>query len=242
MLSESDQHALQGWVRRIGLGSTVSEVVPLTGGSQNIVVRLLVDGRPMVLRRPPEHPRPTSDNTMRREIAVLTTLKGTTVPHPAFIAGCEDPRRARRGVLPDGGRRRIQPRHRGRRRLRAQSRDAPPGGLSYAASLAQLGRCPGRAAPRRIKRPGSFLARQVPQFMRLLESYRHDNYAPESFPPMHALADWLRAAGPRRRTRNHARRRTPEQRVAAPRHPELAAFIDWEMYAVGIRCWTWAGC
>jgi len=72
------------------LGTTVTGVEPLTGGTQNVVVRLQVDGRPMVLRRPPVHPRPTSDKTMLREIAALRTLAGTPVPHPGFIAGCDD--------------------------------------------------------------------------------------------------------------------------------------------------------
>jgi aminoglycoside phosphotransferase (APT) family kinase protein len=89
-LTDADQAALQRWVRAQGLGMTVSDVAPLTGGTQNIVVRLRVDGRPMVLRRPPLHPRPTSDKTMLREIAVLRTLSGTPVPHPGFIAGCDD--------------------------------------------------------------------------------------------------------------------------------------------------------
>ena len=89
-LSDDDQIALQRWVRAQGLGSTVTDVEPLTGGTQNIVVRLHVDGRPMVLRRPPLHPRPTSDKTMLREIAALRTLAGTSVPHPGFIAGCDD--------------------------------------------------------------------------------------------------------------------------------------------------------
>ncbi|MDT5401371.1 MAG: hypothetical protein QOK33_4602, partial [Mycobacterium sp.] len=89
-LTDPDQAALQRWVRAEGLGSMVTDVEPLTGGSQNIVVRLHVDDRPMVLRRPPQHPRPTSDKTMLREIAVLRTLAGTSVPHPGFIAGCED--------------------------------------------------------------------------------------------------------------------------------------------------------
>jgi len=89
-LNETDQESLRRWVRRNGIGSTVTDVEPLAGGSQNIVVRLRVDGRPVVLRRPPAHPRPTSDNTMRREIAVLRTLAGTSVPHPGFIAGCEE--------------------------------------------------------------------------------------------------------------------------------------------------------
>ena len=89
-LSDADQAALQRWVREQGLGSTVTDVEPLTGGTQNIVVRVHVDGRPMVLRRPPLHPRPTSDKTMLREIAVLRTLAGTPVPHPGFIADCDD--------------------------------------------------------------------------------------------------------------------------------------------------------
>jgi aminoglycoside phosphotransferase (APT) family kinase protein len=89
-LSEADQAALQTWVRQQGLGADVTDVEPLTGGTQNIVVRVHIDGRPMVLRRPPLHPRPTSDKTMLREIAALRTLAGTDVPHPGFIAGCED--------------------------------------------------------------------------------------------------------------------------------------------------------
>ena len=89
-LSDDDQAALQRWVSEQGLGSTVTGVEPLAGGTQNIVVRLRVDGHAMVLRRPPVHPRPTSDKTMLREIAALRTLAGTPVPHPGFIAGCDD--------------------------------------------------------------------------------------------------------------------------------------------------------
>ena len=191
-LSASDIDALQTWIRTIGLGSTVDDVAPLTGGSQNIVVALSVDGRPMVLRRPPEHPRPTSDDTMRREIAVLRTLAGSAVPHPELIAGCDD-----LDVLGvvfylmeciDG----FNP---GTDVDDAYVRDARMRhdvGLSYVASLAQLGQVPWQgSALGELKRPGSFVARQVPQFMRLLESYRHDNYAPESFPSVTGLAEWL---------------------------------------------------
>lgn len=234
-LSESDQQALQAWVRRIGLGSTVSDAAPLTGGSQNIVVRLLVDDRPMVLRRPPEHPRPTSDNTMRREIAVLTTLKGTTVPHPELIAGCEDLdvlgvvfylMEAVDGFNPgtevdDAYVRSPEMRHRV--------------GLSYAASLARLGDVPWQGSPlAEIKRPGSFLQRQVPQFMRLLESYRHENYAPESFPSVHTLADWLDGHRPPDTEPGIMHGDAHLNNVLLRRDvPELAAFIDWEMCTVG---------
>src|SRR6185437_6764724 len=89
-LSDDDQAAVQRWVADQRLGSQITDVAPLTGGTQNIVVRLRLDGRPMVLRRPPLHPRPTSNKTMLREIAALRTLAGTPVPHPGFIAACDD--------------------------------------------------------------------------------------------------------------------------------------------------------
>ena len=82
--------ALRDWVRAQGIGSDVTDVVPLVGGSQNVVVRLKIDGRSLVLRRPPPHPRPNSNRTMQREIAVLRTLAGGAVPHPAIVASCED--------------------------------------------------------------------------------------------------------------------------------------------------------
>lgn len=234
-LTESDTAALQEWVRRTGIGSDVSDVEPLTGGSQNIVVRVRVDGRPMVLRRPPPHPRPTSDNTMRREIAVLHTLKGTDVPHPELIAGCEDLdvlgvvfylMEAIDGFNPgtetdEAYVRNPDLRHRV--------------GLSYAASLARLGRVPWEGSPlAAIKRPGSFLARQVPQFMRLLESYRHERYCPESFPSVHVLAEWLEAQRPEDSEPGIMHGDCHLNNVLLRRDvPELAAFIDWEMCTVG---------
>ena len=234
-LDEADRDALERWIRRIGIGSTVSDVEPLTGGSQNIVVRLTVDGAPMVLRRPPEHPRPTSDNTMRREIAVLQTLAGTTVPHPGLIAGCDDLDVL--GVVfylmqaVDG----FNP---GNETDEAYVRD--PGmrhdvGLSYAAGLARLGSVPWHgSALAEIKRPGSFLARQVPQFMRLLESYRHEHYSPESFPAVGQLAEWLEAQRPPDEEPAIMHGDAHLNTVLLRRDtPALAAFIDWEMCTVG---------
>ncbi len=74
--------ALTAWVRENGIGSRISDVEPLAGGTQNVVVRLRVDDRRLVLRRPPPYPRPNSNRTMQREIAVLETLAGSSVPHP----------------------------------------------------------------------------------------------------------------------------------------------------------------
>ncbi len=233
-LSDDDQIAVAHWVRAQGLGSTVTDVEPLTGGTQNIVVRLRVDGRPMVLRRPPLHPRPTSDKTMLREIAALRTLAGTPVPHPGFIAGCDDLDVL--GVVfylmeeVDG----FNP---GDDMDEAYVRDAGMRhdvGLSYAASLALLGNVEWEGSPlAELKRPGSFLQRQVPQFLRLLESYRHEHYAPESL-AVTDLAEWLQANCPPDGKPGIMHGDPHLSNVLLRRDkPELAAFVDWEMCTVG---------
>ena len=85
-LTDDDVAVLRNWIREQGIGSEVGGITPLAGGTQNIVVGLRVDGRRMVLRRPPAHPRPTSNNTMLREIAVLRTLAGSAVRTPSSSA------------------------------------------------------------------------------------------------------------------------------------------------------------
>jgi aminoglycoside phosphotransferase (APT) family kinase protein len=234
-LTDDDQKALQDWVCETGLGSHVSGVEPLTGGSQNIVVRLRIDGRPMVLRRPPQHPRPTSDRTMLREIAVLTTLAGTPVPHPDFIAGCDDLDVL--GVVfylmeeVDG----FNP---GNEMAQAYVDDPAMRhdvGLAYAASLARLGNVEWEGSPlAAIRRPGSFLARQVPQFLGLLESYRHEAYDPGSLPEVTELATWLEDNRPDDGEPGIMHGDAHLNNVLLRRdRPELAAFIDWEMCTVG---------
>ena len=95
---------------------------------------------------------------MLREIAALRTLAGTPVPHPGFIAGCEDLDVL--GVVfylmeeVDG----FNP---GNEMAEAYVRDPSMRhdvGLSYAASLARLGNVAWEGKPlAEIKRPGSFL-------------------------------------------------------------------------------------
>ena len=171
---------------------------------------------------------------MLREIAALRTLAGTTVPHPGFIAGCED-----LDVLGvvfylmeeiDG----FNP---GSDMSEAYVRDAGMRhdvGLSYAASLAQLGNVAWEGKPlAELKRPGSFLERQVPQFLRLLESYRHDRYDPESL-AVADLAEWLQTNRPPDGEPGIMHGDPHLSNVLLRRdRPELAAFVDWEMCTIG---------
>ena len=81
--------ALVGWMDAKGLGDGAI-IAPrlLPGGTQNILLRFSRAGRDYVLRRPPKHLRANSNETMRREVRVLSALKGTKVPHPEMIAAC----------------------------------------------------------------------------------------------------------------------------------------------------------
>lgn len=86
-----DWAKLTAWMDRRGLGrGEIDRIRPLSGGTQNILVRFSRDGRDFVLRRPPAVLRPNSNETMRREARVLAALAGSAVPHPRLIACCED--------------------------------------------------------------------------------------------------------------------------------------------------------
>jgi aminoglycoside phosphotransferase (APT) family kinase protein len=84
-----DMSRLEHWMDEQGLArGPVERAQILAGGTQNVLVRFSRGGREFVLRRPPLHPRPKSNDTIRREARVLTALAGTHVPHPALIAAC----------------------------------------------------------------------------------------------------------------------------------------------------------
>ena len=86
-----DVEVLRGWMDERGLGAgPLEDLTPLVGGTQNLLLRFVRDGRSYVLRRPPEHKRRNSDETMRRESRVLAALAGSDVPHPALIAAEPD--------------------------------------------------------------------------------------------------------------------------------------------------------
>jgi len=83
---------LQAWIalQDVPGSGPVTAVRQLQGGSQNNIFILERGPDRVVLRRPPTHPRPKSNETMLREAAVLKALKGSAVPHAEFHAVCDD--------------------------------------------------------------------------------------------------------------------------------------------------------
>ena len=235
-LSPEAVAAVQAWVQAAGIGSRIADVQPLSGGTQNIVVGLNLDGRRLVLRRPPAHPRPTSNKTMLREMAVLRTLAGSAVPHPEFVAGCDDLDVL--GVVfylmayVDG----FNPGTEVPETYAADGAVRHRAGLSFAEGLAALSQVPWEGSPlAAIKRPGSFLERQVPQWRAATQAYRQQqSYADDSLPGVDELADWIERTRPPDSAPGIMHGDVHLNNVLLRRdRPELAAFVDWEMCTVG---------
>jgi aminoglycoside phosphotransferase (APT) family kinase protein len=235
-LDDTATAAVSAWLHDQGLGSGVTGVQPLTGGSQNVVVRLQVDGRTLVLRRPPPHPRPNSNRTMQREIAVLRTLAGSDVPHPRIVAACEDldvlgvvfyVMEDVDGFNPGNE---ITPAYVGDPWMRHRV------GLNYAADVARLGQAAWEGSELADwKRPGSFLERQVPQWRSSVTAYRQqDGYDHDSLPGVDDLCDWLEAHQPTDYVAGIVHGDIHLNNTMLRREvPEVAAFVDWEMCTIG---------
>lgn len=91
VLSQADLTALATWMDAHGLGSgPLLSVEPVTGGTQNVMVRFECAGRDYILRRGPRHLRPRSNDVIRREFKILDALATSDVPHADLIAACGD--------------------------------------------------------------------------------------------------------------------------------------------------------
>ena len=77
-----NQHrAVELWMDDQGLGrGQIEAVSPISGGTQNIMLRFERDGRPYILRRGPEHLRPRSNDVIRRECRVLRSPAAPPYP------------------------------------------------------------------------------------------------------------------------------------------------------------------
>ena len=208
----------------------------LGGGTQNILVRFERGGSSFVLRRGPKHLRKTSNAAIGREMRVLAALADTPVPHPKFIAGCNDPT-----VLGDAVFYLMEPIEgfNPTVALPESHRDAEVQhrmGLNAARAVALLGAVDHVAVGLGdIGNPDGFLVRQVPRWLDELEGYKSlDGYAGHELPAVAEVASWL--------SQNCPEEWTPgithgDYHLANLMYrfdgPELAAVVDWEMCTIG---------
>ncbi|MCW2784022.1 MAG: aminoglycoside phosphotransferase [Marmoricola sp.] len=233
-----DLPALGAWMDGQGLPTgSFDEVAVLTGGTQNLLVRFNRGGHTYVLRRPPRHLRPRSNDNLRREARILTALTGREVRSPALIAACDDESvmggsafflmESIDGFNPSNG---LPALHAGDAATRHRM------GLSAVEALAALGAVdPEAVGLADFGQPDGFLERQVPRWLGELESYAAlDGYPATGLPGVHDLADWLTARLP---TTYRPGILHGDFHVANllfdTEGPELAAILDWEMATIG---------
>ena len=229
---------LAGWMDSQGLGhGPIESPRALGGGTQNILLFFQRAGRPYVLRRPPPHPRPASNDTIRREIRVLGAIAASGVPHPALIAGCGDETVLGTAfylmepvdgfnatvAMPD---------------LHASSAEIRHAmGLSLIDGIAALGRVDHVAVGLAdFGKPEGFLQRQPARWLAQLESYRASPgwAGPGALPGVDRVAAWLARHTPARFTPGILHGDFHLANVMF-RHdgPQLAALVDWELATIG---------
>ena len=232
-----DIDVLRGWMDDRGLGSgPLDDLTPLAGGTQNLLLRFVRDGRTYVLRRPPEHKRKNSDETMRRESRVLAALTGSDVPHPGLIAAEPDIdvigaafylMEPVDGFTPTTG---LPPFHSGDPGVRRAM------GFSLADAAAALGRVDHEAVGLGdFGKPEGYLERQVPRWRAQLDSYADlgGEWTPE-IPHLDEVGDWLDANRPGSFTAGVIHGDYHLGNVMY-RHdsPDIAAVVDWELATIG---------
>ena len=223
-----DQHLASG---------PIEGVVPLTGGTQNILVRFRREGREFVLRRPPAHPHLDGSKTMQREARVLAALAGSAVPHPRLIARCDDP-----GVLgagfylmepvdgftPVGT---LPPKFAASAALRQQMGWAM---IDAIVELADID--PVSVGLADFGKLDNYLKRQVVRWRGQLDSYRAYAGWPglAGLPGVEAVDAWLEANLPREFKPGivHGDFNLGNVMFHHDR-PEIAALIDWELSTLG---------
>jgi aminoglycoside phosphotransferase (APT) family kinase protein len=233
-----DFDALARWMDEQGIGKgRVEAVTPLTGGSQNVIVRFTRGPKDYVLRRPPAHPSADGNETMRREARVLGALGGSAVPHPRLIGACGDETvlgaafylmEPVEGFNPGVG---LPTIHAGDPAIRHRM------GLVMVDAIASLGSIDYRAVGLDgFGNPDGFLDRQVSRWKRQLDGYaRHEGWpGAQGLPEIERLATWLAAEQPTSFTPGILHGDFHLKNVLFRNDgPEIAAVIDWELATIG---------
>ncbi|MAO80958.1 MAG: phosphotransferase family protein [Nocardioides sp.] len=221
----------------IAADTPLSDVRPIGGGTQNVMIRFRRGPEEFVFRRGPEHVRATTNDALLREMRILRGLSHTSVPHPRLLAASSDP-----GVLGDSVFYLMAPvdgfnavnelptSHRESATVRREM------GLRQVDALRTLHEVvPEDIGLGDLGRPYGFHERQVPRWMRELESYNAlPGYEGHAIPGLDEVARWLSDRLPRswRPGLMHGDFHLSNV-MFEPAGPEVAAIVDWEMCTVG---------
>ena len=238
MIEGVDLAALRVWMDGQGIGTgPIVDAHPLSGGTQNILLRFTRGEEVYVLRRPPFNLRANSNEAMRREARVLAGLAGKGVPHPRLIAACPDEAvigaafylmEPVDGFNPVAG---LPPLHAGDPVIRHRI------GLSMVEAIAALGAIDYRAAGLEgFGKTDNYLERQVGRWRAQLASYADlpGWPGPDAIPGVDTVGRWLDRHRPSdfRPGIIHGDFHLANVMVR-PDGGDLAAVVDWELSTIG---------
>ena len=234
--------ALLDWldVHRPELGAGPLEYQPLKGGSSMSILKLTRGAGAAVLRMPSIPPRADSTKAITREARLLTALNGSIVPHAERYGFCEDESilgapfilmafvdgwlNWGEGRTPPPPWDKPGPHHRD---------------LAFAMidAIATLRTVDYQAAGLTdFGKPEGFLTRQVPRYLKQIESYKvTENHPGREIPGMDYVASWLQANTPEMSaaTLIHGDTGFPNLLFARDLPARVAALIDWEVATIG---------
>lgn len=227
---------LAAWLReRIGPGE-ITDPDFLTGGTQNVLLGFTWNDERLIYRGPPVNKRKNSDQIMLREARVLAALGGSRVPHPEFIAACDDLEVLgnaffiMREVTGFNGVSGVPEHVAGDREWQHAM------GLAHARAIAELGNVDHLAAGLEgFGKPDGWLARQPGRWVGQLESYREFEAWPGlDHPGVEAIPAWLTERMPAARNAGIIHGDCHPGNVLFTRdRPGVAAIVDWELCTLG---------
>lgn len=227
-----DLTGLLRWMDDIGLGEgDITDVEPVGGGTQNILVTFRRSDRVFVLRRPPLNAPSAGDRTIAREAQVLRALSGTDTPHPRLAAVCDD-----RSVI--GAAFYLTDWVDGYCPVRELSPQADSTSVSFAIvdALAALGRVDPRPLMNEgFGRPHGWLERQADRWYRQLQSYQsRPGYSDEALGDVRMIRGWLESNTPNSWDLGVVHGDFHLGNLIVDRtSPRVAAIVDWELSTLG---------
>ncbi|MFF5073106.1 phosphotransferase family protein [Micromonospora olivasterospora] len=219
-----------------GIGEgCLEDVRALSGGTQNVMIAFTRGGDSFVLRRGPVVPPPSSDDTIRREVRLLTALAGTDVPHARLVTACDSPDvlgsafYLMEAVEGFNAAEALPPAQAHRPELRRRMVMTMVDGLAH---LAQVD--PSEVGLQGFGRPEGFLERQTERWLDQLARIESADHDGPTVVTMRPIADWLDRHRPRASAPGilHGDFHVANVMFDEPTS-SLAAIVDWELATIG---------
>lgn len=236
-MDEASRSRLEAWLNdcRIASGA-ITSVEQLSGGTQNILLRIAIGGEELVLRRPAIHARPEAEQTILREARVLASLAGTVVPHPRFRGHSADkdligaPFLLTDAVAGFNAALGLSEAALASSAVRRRMGMAMVEGIAAIAAVDPL-----EVGLADFGKLDTFIERQVPRWRKQLDSYAQfpDWRGPGGLDGVDVLGSWLAAHQPLRWQRGLMHGDFHIGNVLFSPEGDLAAILDWELSTLG---------